>query len=659
MDQLKDKLSGVLRYGFWIGTTIVLIGSVTVWYLAQSRLREEHAERTQELETDVQTVRSVQSELSSHPNELSHELMRGLIDQRKEEVLQAWQRVFEEQQDILTWPVEQLGEDLVDEYRGKLPIEKDIDFPPTAQQQVVTDLRQRYARYIGDVLPGIAEIAGAKWTAEFEKTGNAYGGYGTEMMGGPEGMGGFEGPGGGYGPGMAGGRRARTEELPLVQWPTQSQQMVLEDLFPWRGSRPTTLEVYYSQENLWVLKQLMRIVAHVNEGAQQPFQAKIRRINQIKIGESVEFGQGEIAEPGEGAPGAGGGGMYGSMGMQGMGGMEGMDSAAYDNEDPMAGSGGGASGPGGMEYSMTGGGESGGGQSDPAENRYVNMQNEPIAASTLRSALMSQRPEDATIAVAKRLPVMMSVDIDQRYIPNLLAACGNAQLMLEVKQVRILPKGQSQSGGYGGFGGGSGSYEDSMPSMESPDGGMYGGGSMMPGGGSMMPGGGSGGSGARGGQKYPFDMRAEVYGLIYIYNPPDPEKLGVEQVTEDTVIDGSAVPSEQADEPEPQQPPAQQQPDGQQPAAEPDGQQPAAEPAQSPDGTLPAPAGDGAATPAPPASSEGSAGQAPPAAGTNDPSGGADTDADGTESGADADSGPASAVPPTPPAENGGPQPAP
>jgi len=32
-------------------------------------------------------------------------------------------------------------------------------------------------------------------------------------------------------------------------------------------------------------------------------------------------------------------------------------------------------------------------------------------------------------------------------------------------------------------------------------------------------------------------MSVEVYGIIYIYNPPDPAKLGVEQVTEDTVID--------------------------------------------------------------------------------------------------------------------------
>ncbi len=39
--------------------------------------------------------------------------------------------------------------------------------------------------------------------------------------------------------------------------------------------------------------------------------------------------------------------------------------------------------------------------------------------------------------------------------------------------------------------------------------------------------------------EFPLDMTVEIYGIIHIYNPPDPEKLGVEQVTEDTVIDGS------------------------------------------------------------------------------------------------------------------------
>ena len=49
--------------------------------------------------------------------------------------------------------------------------------------------------------------------------------------------------------------------------------------------------------------------------------------------------------------------------------------------------------------------------------------------------------------------------------------------------------------------------------------------------------GGAPSGGAATDSEFPLDMSVEVYGIIYIYNPPDPEKLGVEQVTENTVID--------------------------------------------------------------------------------------------------------------------------
>jgi len=59
---------------------------------------------------------------------------------------------------------------------------------------------------------------------------------------------------------------------------------------------------------------------------------------------------------------------------------------------------------------------------------------------------------------------------------------------------------------------------------------------MSMGGGSMMP-----GSVANKADQFPLDLDVEIYGIIYIYNPPIAEKLGVEKVNEDTVIDGTAM----------------------------------------------------------------------------------------------------------------------
>ena len=169
---------------------------------------------------------------------------------------------------------------------------------------------------------------------------------------------------------------------------------------------------------------------------------------------------------------------------------------------------------------------------DPADNRYVNAALEPITAATLRSALTSNSPSDAALAVAKRVPVMMSLNMDQRAVHELIAACGSAQLMVEVHQVRLLPE-MAGGGSMGSMGGMDGDEMEMEMGMEMGMGGMGMGGMGM----------GMGGMGAamvaEPVDETPLDMSVEIYGIIHIYNPPDPDKLGVEQVTEDTVLDGA------------------------------------------------------------------------------------------------------------------------
>ncbi len=178
------------------------------------------------------------------------------------------------------------------------------------------------------------------------------------------------------------------------------------------------------------------------------------------------------------------------------------------------------------------GGGSGGSttEKDPADNRYLNVSNEPIEGATLRSALESNSPNDASLAVAKRVPVMMKLNMNQTAVHELVAICGSADLMVEVHQVRVLPQG-SAGGGMGGMEGGMDGGEGDMDMGMGMGGDMGGGGGMDAGGGGGFAGGGADES------EFPLDMSVEIYGIIYIYNPPDPGKLGVEQVNEDTVID--------------------------------------------------------------------------------------------------------------------------
>src|SRR5690606_27773451 len=74
---------------------------------------------------------------------------------------------------------------------------------------------------------------------------------------------------------------------------------------------------------------------------------------------------------------------------------------------------------------------------DPAEGRYVDMNYEPIPPQRLRAAFTSNDPNEAFLAVAKRMPIRMHMVVDQRYLNRLLAECGNSNLIVEIRQVRI------------------------------------------------------------------------------------------------------------------------------------------------------------------------------------------------------------------------------
>src|SRR5690606_12966910 len=136
---------------------------------------------------------------------------------------------------ILVWPVEELKEDFVREFRDLIPIEREVQFPTAEEDEIESALRNRYRDYIGEVLPSIAEIAKAKWTAKFDSPrggGMGMGGMGADMYGGEMPGGDMYGSGDMYGgagmPGGPGGQTPR-DEGPLVSWDTGSQEKLLSD----------------------------------------------------------------------------------------------------------------------------------------------------------------------------------------------------------------------------------------------------------------------------------------------------------------------------------------------------------------------------------------------------------------------------------------------
>lgn len=498
MDQLKDILAQINKHRFWVLCVSITIATMLTWYLTSSGLVKNTNERRAKIDSDFQSAVKLKT-AADHPNEFSNKGMDEKIKQLMDEVYAAWQLQYDHQVDVLDWP-DQFGADFEQTVNKLKPIETTVLFPiENEQAEKISFLdRQRYRNFIEFDLPKLAEIIGATWS-----------------------------------PAADAGKK--TVSADLVQWSSSNQKNLTGSRFSWPEQVPSTLQVLYAQEDYWVLTALLGIIKETNGDVDARYQAAIKTVEFLEIGSDAIGVSGKVSEPGKKGSGGAGGGESGSMGS--MGSMAGMGSAM----------------PSGDAGSLDGGTTVE--QEDPGDNRYVDLKYEPLTAAKLRSAVTSTDPNDAFLAVAKRMPVRMRFKMDQRRLNRLLSACGNSDLPLEVRQIRINTSsgstfsGKGSAGGsLGGMGGGGGA-----PGMGGAEGGgepmdagsMGGGMSAGMGGGGGLGGGlgggslGLGGSGSSGGllggtgstaakgaDMTPLDVDVEIYGIIYIYNPVDRKRLG-------------------------------------------------------------------------------------------------------------------------------------
>jgi len=538
VDQLKQFAAWMRKNYFWVTCGVLTVMSLAIWWLSTSSLAKETATRVGTLTEKEKTAQSIIGR-QNHPNPVTHTKMDEQTTVLIDDVFDAWQQQYEKQREILIWP-SHLGAEMLSIVGTLQPIEAKVKFPLEREDLNLTQ-RTQYRDFIYVELPRLAEIIGAEWSDSRNAS-------------------------------MA-TTAARPEKPPIVVWSSSDQAGLQQSRFNWGGRIPSTLQVLYAQEDLWVLRSIMEIVKATNGDIEYRYQAAVKTIEYIDIGSAAIGMGGSVGAPGGGGGmsmdgGAGGG--FPSSGMGGKGGTGGMMMSG------MGGMGGGGLSAGGGAGSI--GGEMGGGMEsqtqavDPGDNRYVDLKFAALTAQKIRSATDSSNPEDAFLIVAKRIPVRMRMKVDQRKLPKLIAECGNAKLQLEVKQVRI-NRSAFRTGGGGGGGGmmmggmggdgaaggmlgagkgggaagppgepggaGAGTGGAGIPGGNEPDsdGGAGGGiaGGMMSGpggmmGGGMMGGGMMGGMAGRQGQSLsdetPYDLDVELYGTVYIYNPVNRDKLG-------------------------------------------------------------------------------------------------------------------------------------
>lgn len=521
---------------FWVVMAVMVCGVLAVWWISTSRLRREKEQRVQTIESKEKLINEVARQ-TPHPNQFTMTRMEEVNLRLADDVYDAWQQQYEKQRALLTWPA-LLGPDVIATLQKLQPIEAKVRFDPNNQKEELdATARQRYRDFIDVELPKLADIIGARWGA----------------------------------PATVAPTAATPPKPVTVYWDPSDQTRLQRTRFYWGNRWPTTLEVLYAQEDYWVLRSIMEIIKATNGDVEYRYQAAVKTIEFIDLGRDVVGVSGSFA----GTLGTGGmlgsgggeadaaGGFVGGFPASSMGGMSGL----------MAGAGGGATSIGSGEIASGGsrGPVAAGPLTDPGDNRYVDLKFQPLTAQRIRAAFESRNPDDAFLMVAKRMPVRMRVKVDQRKLPKLLAECGNARMQLEVKQVRINRppmRGSRQSGGAtGAFFGGMGS---TPPPPGEPTGmgagaGAAAGISLPPGGGAAFGGAenytgaegdaagavGFGTPGSPGGffgstpptgtvgpggtvprtavmsDESPFDVDVEIYGIVYIYNPVDREKLGI------------------------------------------------------------------------------------------------------------------------------------
>jgi hypothetical protein len=572
MEDLKKYLAILAKHSFWILTGLVLILSAVFFYLTKSSLDQSIEARKSTLKSTFEKIRGVEGKVSTHPNDHSHKEMEKLLNGLKGDVDQAWEFQYARQKEFLTWPSEAFYlEKTRKVFEGLSPFEGIVPFPiptpaPAPMDAITRNDRTVYKNYIAPEFPNLARRIGSTWKFELDpsKVVNRPGA-------GKFGMGGA----GDFSPdsdNRSGAMIPMDETRDLVRWPVESQEALAAGVLPWfnRAEPPDIHEIYYAQEDIWILRGLMDIIAKTNAGSKENFQAIVKEIEWIVTGPRATRDAGTL---------------WNTMIARNAGGSGGFGTGAFSGKATDGG--GRSSGMGKFDDSTV--------KVDSADGRYVDANLKPLTGAQLRSAIQAKTPD----AVAKRVQVRMRLKVDERF-GRLITECGNGKMMLEVLQVRYnTPSAMdSLSSGGSGFGGGGRAGSGLKKGMASGEGV-----------GQNEDLSGSSAS-ARNANANSGEVSIEIYGLIYLFNPPSNLSEKAASPAEDAATATTNGADEASNVPEPAPttaPPATQETDPPPPAApsagEPDPSSPEARDTTPPPAD--APASDGGGPPADAPASDG------------------------------------------------------
>jgi hypothetical protein len=434
MDQLRTALVWLKKHHFWVLCGLVALVSLGSWAKASGKLSALFTTNQNAIKSEFTNVKGVRDN-PFHPNEEVNSKQQEQTAKQAADVAKLWQELYERQRkNVLEWPPE-LSKDFRD-FVDKL------EFGAVIRP----DLRNHYQNYIENHFPALPKQIEARAIDASVTAGAGPGG--AEFGGGRFAA---EGPGGT-------GTELLDDNNYICEWSPADQAIVRDDLN--FREQPTSLRIWVTQENLWVYHTLLDVIAKTNRAANATriSNAAVQQIGELAVGPRAAAGSqtsGRLwVKPAEATASVGPGGP-GEAGPGAAAGPEGGAGARLEFSPERMGPG---SGPMTEEQE----------KSYLLSGRYLDAQGKPIpfggggaAPATGEEASPAPAADPAAAGQAldltmfgqeyKRLPVRMSLRMDQRWLPRLISECASQPLQVEVQEVRINPPE-----GIGGAAGGPG-----------------------------------------------------------------------------------------------------------------------------------------------------------------------------------------------------------
>ncbi len=433
MDEVKKILRGISRYSFWIICFGVSAAAIAMSILSAQTMNTARAKYESEINSDlakIEKIKSTKADLSNdsvkaHPNRFTKEGMEKQIEIAATEAVDAWTLRYNSQAPAYVWPEDLLGP-FTNVFRStsipeRLKVTGQLVSPaeaaastadPETGPEVTANSQEleKFAQVINKRLPQISEIISATWNIENEASAESQPDVDSEGVG-------SNLQGRGQSAESRSGDGSKIQKN-VVDWSAANQIYWNDKVTNFKmsrsaGNRPTLPMALFIQQDLWLLEALFKVIKEVNGDADAMDNADIRKIDHIYFGQYAMGMLGEIRTPNSRL----------RKEAEDLGHKREIPQpprAKVPPQPPQTK----------IAFSPT--------SRDFLNGRYVNGKFEPLSAETVRTAIGTNKlSNNAELTVAKRVPFRIAFEMDERRIPEFLAACANSSFRFEVRQLRI------------------------------------------------------------------------------------------------------------------------------------------------------------------------------------------------------------------------------